>query len=52
MSMLAAAPDRFTEFCCDGTMGFLVVVGALYLLLRTFRRAPKEGDGPREDEPL
>jgi hypothetical protein len=52
MAMLIVTPDRFTEFCCDGTMGFLVVAGALYLLLRAFRRPPNQGDGPRDDEPL
>lgn len=49
--MFAAAPDRFTEFCCDGTMGFLVVAGTLYLLLRAFRRDRNSDNRPPDDEP-
>jgi hypothetical protein len=47
--MLAAAPDRLTVFCCEGTLGALVVVGTLYFLLRAFRRE-REQDGPRDEE--
>jgi hypothetical protein len=48
--MLIVAPDRFTVFCCDGTLGFLVVAGAIYFLLRVFRRDQDKGDGKRDDD--
>jgi hypothetical protein len=50
--MLVVAPDRFTVFCCEGTLGFLVVAGALYFLLRAFRRDQDKDKGPRDDEPF
>jgi hypothetical protein len=50
--MFAAVPDRFTNFCCEGTMGILVVMGAVFLLLRAFRRNDDQGGGPPDNEPL
>jgi len=47
--MFAATPDRFTVFCCDATLGLLVVVAAAYFLARAFRRN-RDRNGPR-DEP-
>ncbi len=47
--MPAPAPDRFTVFVCDATLGALVVVAALYFLLRAFRKGPDQG-GPRDDD--
>jgi hypothetical protein len=44
--MLAVGPDRFTVFCCDATLGALVVVGAIYFLLRVFRKDEGQGGGP------
>jgi hypothetical protein len=48
--MLAVGPDRFTVFCCDATLGALVVVGAIYFLLRAFRKDKGPGRGPPDFE--
>ncbi len=47
--MLAAAPDRVTEFVCDGTVGLVVLVVAIWGLLALFRRNPPDDsrDKPR-----
>lgn len=45
-------PYRFTAFYIDAVLGVLVVVSAIYFLLRAFRRNRKGGDGrPRDDWP-
>ncbi len=48
--MLAAAPDRFTVFCCDATLGLLVVAAVMYFLVRAFRKGREPGDGPPRAE--
>ena len=46
--MMAVVGDRFTEFICEGTLGFLIVGIAIYGLLLLFRR---EQSDDRQDKP-
>ena len=49
--MLLVRPDRFSQFCCEGTVGTLVVAAVFYFLLRAFRRnCPDGGNGPPDDQ--
>lgn len=45
---MAVVQDRFTEFICEGTLGFLIVGIAIYGLLLLFRR---DRPNDRQDKP-
>jgi len=44
---MAVAGNRVTEFLVDGALGALLVAGAIYVLLRIFRRDRGDRDPPR-----
>jgi hypothetical protein len=53
VNVLAAAPDRFTVFCCEATLGALAVAALLYFLLRAFRGGrdrERDRGGPPDEE--
>jgi len=47
VTMLAAHPDRLTVFCCEATLGGLLVAGAFYFLLRAFSKDRESRDSDR-----
>ena len=51
-AVLLSRPDRFSQFCCEGTVGATVVAGVLFVLLRAFRRNRATEDAtPPDDKP-